>query len=82
MVKNAWLEGEPNVMGKLQKVREESQKFNREIFGNIFHRKHHLEARLKGLQNQIELCPSSNLIQLERELYRDYFAIFHHDESL
>lgn len=46
VVQNTWSRGCPHVINCLSEVREDAQKFNFDVFGNIFKRKKHLEVRI------------------------------------
>lgn len=49
-----------------------AKEWNTNHFGNIFHRKRRLGARLKGVQSALTDRPSSSLIDLERGLRAEY----------
>ncbi|XP_030924616.1 uncharacterized protein LOC115951580 [Quercus lobata] len=55
--------------------------WNKEIFGNIFHRKHRVEARLRGIQNNIANGPNDFLLNLENQLRKEYFEILAQEEE-
>jgi hypothetical protein len=55
LVKKAWDRDRGNVAKSLHNVSEDSKKFNKEVFGNIFARKRELEARLKGIQRALRI---------------------------
>ena len=38
--------------------------WNKEVFGNLFHRKNRVEARLKGVQTSLAFCPNDHLLSL------------------
>lgn len=44
-----------DTFNKLIYVKEDSTKFNDEVFGNIFCRKHQIEARLRGVHKQLDI---------------------------
>lgn len=66
----------------LHKVTQESIKFNKEKFGNIFANKRHLEARLQGIQRTLENVDSVSLYYLQQDLLREYEGILFQEESL
>ena len=68
VVQKAWNRGSPDVISSLCWVRQDSIKFNKENFGDIFLRKRLLEARLAGVQRNLEICPSFSLEALQRKL--------------
>lgn len=49
--------------------------WNKEVFGNIFHRKVRLEARIKGTQSALASNPNQFLINLERQLTVEYSQV-------
>ena len=52
-----------------------AKEWNKNHFGNIFHRKWRLGARLKGIQSALADRPSSSLIELERGLRVEYAEV-------
>lgn len=66
-----------SIYTKLHKVKTASTKFNENIFGNIFQRKWHLEARIKGVHKQLDIFPYSNLILLKPQLQIKYNNVLH-----
>jgi hypothetical protein len=63
-------------------VAQDSSKFNKEVFGNIFARKKELEARLRGIQRTLEDIDSANLLRLQKELLLEYENILFQEETL
>ena len=61
-------------------VSQNSITFNHEIFGNIFHRKKHIENRLNGIQNCLERVDSVRHSLLEKELQQEYNHILFQEE--
>ena len=80
LVKNSW--HLPNITASLAKVQENSIIFNKEVFGNIFQRKKHIENRLKGVQNYLERVDSIRHSLLEKELQQEYSHILFQEEML
>ena len=70
------------IVNKLAKVKDESLKFNTEVFGNIIYRKRKLEARIKGIQRRLEVIDSSFLIKLEQDLQKEYNIVLYQEELL
>lgn len=66
----------------LHKVTQESIKFNKEKFGNVFANKRRLEARLLGIQRAMESIDSASLFYLQRDLLREYEEILFQEESI
>lgn len=82
LVQNAWKKGNHIVPFSLNKVKEEALDFNQKIFGNIFQRKHTLEARLKGIQRSLESVDDLRLTLLEKDLQKDYNDVLKQEELL
>ena len=49
--------------------------WNKEVFGNLFHRKKRVEARLRGVQTSLATCPRDHLLLLDTQLRKEYFKI-------
>uniref|UniRef100_A0A2N9J7P9 CCHC-type domain-containing protein n=1 Tax=Fagus sylvatica TaxID=28930 RepID=A0A2N9J7P9_FAGSY len=49
--------------------------WNKSKFGNIFHRKKRILARLNGVQCSLTARPSESLYRIEKSLREDYFTI-------
>ena len=56
--------------------------WNKSKFGNIFHRKKRILARLNGVQCALTSNPSESLYRLEKSLREDYFIILKLEEEL
>ncbi|XP_057449118.1 uncharacterized protein LOC130740498 [Lotus japonicus] len=82
VVENAWRSGDEDIIIKLDRVREASQDFNKEVFGNIFRRKRHVEARLRGVQRELDSLVTSDLVLFEADLQREYKSILKQEELL
>ncbi|XP_057432951.1 uncharacterized protein LOC130725777 [Lotus japonicus] len=82
VVDNAWRSGEECITSKLERVREASTVFNKEVFGNIFRRKRHVEARLRGVQRELDRRVTSDMVLFEAELQREYRNILRQEELL
>lgn len=54
--------------------------WNKVTFGNIFHRKRRLLARLGGIQQAIEVKLTRSLSRLERKLKNELKEVFTHEE--
>jgi hypothetical protein len=55
--------------------------WNKSKFGNIFHRKKHILARLNGVQCALTSRPSKSLYSIEKSLREDYFVILKLEEE-
>ncbi|KAL6567778.1 hypothetical protein OROGR_001446 [Orobanche gracilis] len=71
VVDNAWREVQEDISIKLERVRHDSLNFNKEVFGNIHRRKRRVEARLKGVQKELDKKISSDIIQHEAALQKE-----------
>ncbi|XP_023878931.2 uncharacterized protein LOC111991384 [Quercus suber] len=49
--------------------------WNKNVFGNLFHRKKRVFARLGGIQTAMSINPNNFLVNLERELRAEYHEI-------
>jgi exonuclease III len=56
--------------------------WNKSKFGNIFHRKKRILARLNGVQCALNSRPSESLYRIEKSLREDYFVILKLEEEL
>ena len=56
--------------------------WNKSKFGNIFHRKKRILARLNGVQCTLTSRPLESLYRLEKSLREDYFTILKLEEEL
>ena len=81
VVMEAWKKAS-DVPSALHQVSTDSLAFNKDVFGNIFTRKRHLEARLRGIQKALERVDSSSLILLQRQLLCEYEDILFQEETM
>jgi hypothetical protein len=58
-----------------------ASRLNREVFGNIFHKKRRLLARLNGIQKSLSFRPCVVLLDLEKDLTCQYQNILHLEEE-
>ena len=56
--------------------------WNKDRFGNIFHKKKRLMARLYGVQKALANNPSLDLINLESHLQKDLEEVLDHERDL
>ena len=56
--------------------------WNKEVFGNVFHKKSRLEARIKGTQHALASNPNQFLINLGRTLLEEYNLILQQEHDL
>ncbi|XVF08056.1 hypothetical protein REPUB_Repub06bG0192700 [Reevesia pubescens] len=81
LLKDNWT-AEIDLHVTLSRWRTILQKWNCEVFGNIFKRKRRLLARIEGAQKAMESQPNSFLFQLENELVADYNQVLLQEEML
>jgi hypothetical protein len=82
VVLNSWTFSPGSALHKLKKVQDHSIIFNKEVFGNIFRNKRAIEARLKGVHQQLDIYQTSDLIFFERQLQQDYNVLLAQEEML
>ncbi|GLT60498.1 hypothetical protein SLA2020_332620 [Shorea laevis] len=75
-----WLLHAFSLPNAIKSVQEACSQWNREIFGNLFHRKRQLKARLEGIQNSVNYANSNYLQHLETELLQEYHQVLHAEE--
>lgn len=54
---------------------EKANAWNKSEFGNLFHRKRIILARIKGIQENLLVRPNSFLVDLERKLRWEYVEV-------
>lgn len=67
-VRDAWNMVQISVSDRPHKVRKMSLAFNRDVFGNVFRQKCHLEVRIKGVQRGLYINPTSDPLRLNKEM--------------
>lgn len=80
-VKDSWLPNEP-LVSALDKLARDLTSWNKEVFGNIFHQKKHLLARIAGIQTTLSRECNRGLIKLEARLRRELDDILEREEIL
>lgn len=81
-VQDAWGRRRGKPIEALAQVRDQSIVFNRDVFGSIFKRKRHIEARFKGIQKALERVDSLSLYHLEQSLQHEFNHILFQEELL
>ena len=79
-VTTTWAEDlslKPNV----EKFTRDVISWNKEVFGNIFHKKNRVVARLCGVQSNIANRPSEALLRFENQLQREFLDILKQEEE-
>jgi hypothetical protein len=82
VVNNSWKNGEPYTTASLNRVRDDSLTFNKEVFGNIFKRKKDIEKQLQHVQKMIERVDSIHLNMEEANLQKMYQEVLKQEELL
>ena len=80
IVRDSWADDlslKPNV----DKFTVDVKIWNKEVFGNLLHKKNRVEARLRGVQTSLATCPSDHLLLLEAQLRKEYFEILQQEEE-
>ncbi|GKU87265.1 hypothetical protein SLEP1_g1695 [Rubroshorea leprosula] len=76
----AWSAHSLSLPDAISSVRETCIQWNRDVFGDIFKKKRHLQARLAGIQNSQYYAISHFLQNLEVELLDEYHRALHAEE--
>lgn len=79
-MKNAWRGDDADILPKLGRVRVDACAFNQQVFGNIFRRKRHVEARLRGVQRELDHRVTSDIVMFEADLQLEYKEILKQEE--
>ena len=80
VVRDAWLD-DLVLKTNIEKFTKDVQIWNKEVFGNIFHRKNKVEAKLRAIQIRIALNPNEQLLEFENKLRREYFDVLQQEEE-
>ena len=64
---------------RLEALTENIRSWNKTHFGNVFHRKNRLVARLRGIQMALARKPSAYLQSLESQLTQEYNIVLHQE---
>ena len=64
---------------RLEALTETIRTWNKTLFGNVFHRKNRLVARLRGIQMALARKPSTYLHSLESQLIQEYNMVLHQE---
>ena len=82
VVRDAWADKEGDLAEAISIFKTKAQRWNREVFGNVFIRKKKILARLLGTQKALAHCPNSFLINLQKQLSEEYNLILELEEEL
>ena len=80
VVRDAWLD-DFVLKANIEKFTKDVQIWNKEVFGNIFHWKNKVEAKLRAIQIRIALNPNEQLLEFENKLRREYFNVLQQEEE-
>ena len=81
VVSQAWSRN-TNLADSIECFSKEATLWNKDHFGNIFHKKKRLMARLYGVQKALANNPSPDLINLESQLQKDLEEVLDHERDL
>ncbi|KAK9994007.1 hypothetical protein SO802_023710 [Lithocarpus litseifolius] len=82
VVRNAWTGLENNLEGAISRFTIRAQKWNREIFGNVFTGKKKILNRLLGIQRGLANRPSTFLTNLQDQIAEEYNQILQLEEEI
>ncbi|KAL0012862.1 hypothetical protein SO802_007970 [Lithocarpus litseifolius] len=82
VVRDAWTGLEDNLEGAISRFTTSAQKWNKEIFGNVFTRKKKILNRLLGIQRALANRPCTFLINLQDHISEEYNHILQLEEEL
>ena len=80
MVRATW-NASNSLVATVTNFAAKTKEWNKNHFGNIFHRKQRLGARIKGVQSVLANRPSSFLINLEKGLRVEYSEVMRLEEG-
>nr|XP_023927086.1 uncharacterized protein LOC112038505 [Quercus suber] len=80
VVRDAW-SSQASLMQAQSFFTVKANAWNKAEFGNLFHRKRRLMARLKGIQENISIRPNNFLVELERKLQFEYVEVIKLEEE-
>ncbi|XP_030970777.1 uncharacterized protein LOC115991179 [Quercus lobata] len=82
VVRDAWAGREGNLAEAISNFKTKAQRWNREVFGNVFLRKKKILARMLGAEKALAVCPNSFLINLQKQLAEEYNLVLQIEEEL
>lgn len=80
VLRDAW-SNSPSLNQVLSNFSNKANIWNRTIFGNLFHRRRRLSARLKGIQESLSFRPNDFLVELDRNLRLEYAEVVRLEEE-
>nr|XP_023919431.1 uncharacterized protein LOC112030994 [Quercus suber] len=82
VVRDAWAGMEDNLEGAISRFTTRAQKWNKDIFGNVFTRKAKILNRLLGIQRALANRPCTFLINLQDQVTEEYNQILQLEEEI
>ena len=80
IVRDAW-SNSPFLNQVLSTFFDKVNIWNRIVFGNLFHRKRRISARLKGIEESLSIRPNDFLVELDRNLRLEYADVIRLEEE-
>ncbi|XP_050386206.1 uncharacterized protein LOC126802601 [Argentina anserina] len=74
-VSSSWNSSSGDLSRKISYLSAALSKWNKDVFGHLFHRKRHILARLGGIQKACDRFENHFLLKLEAELIKEYEGI-------
>ena len=81
MVKQAWQQPR-NLLEAIEVFSSQASIWNKNHFGNIFHKKKRVLARLDGVQRALASQPSASLVALENQLIQELDVVLEQERDL
>ncbi|KAL8141026.1 hypothetical protein V2J09_007047 [Rumex salicifolius] len=82
IVSTSWSRENTPLSSCLSRLTEDLQTWNRRSFGNVFHKKRKLLARIEGVRRKLCVNPSSRLLILERHLCREFDVVLEQEQLI
>ena len=82
LVREAQIGQDANLLDTISYFTSKAQRWNKEVFGNVFARKKNIMARLLGTQKALFNYPNAFLINLQSKLIDEYNIILQLEEEL
>ncbi|KAK9984141.1 hypothetical protein SO802_033666 [Lithocarpus litseifolius] len=80
VVREAWA-GPTRLAVAVSTFVDKARIWNKNIFGDLFHRKKRVLARLRGIQAAMSVNPNNFLVDLERDLTAEYHEVTRQEEE-
>lgn len=81
LMRRLWVRGAPWCQ-QVPKIHQALQKWNKDVFGNIFQRKRDLISQLEEIAHQLTSNPSDILEAKQRDVWRQYEQVLFQEEML